>query len=121
MPLSYLIDEDLRGPLWRYVLRYNARGVEPIDAARVGDFDDLPLGTPDPEILRWCEVHQRVLVSHDRSTTPVHLAAHVSAGGHCPGIFLVRDVPLAEVVAFLAAAAYASEPGEWRDRYFYIP
>jgi hypothetical protein len=72
MPLSYLIDEDLRGPLWRYVLRYNARGVEPIDAARVGDFDDLPLGTPDPEILRWCEVHQRVLVSHDRSTTPVH-------------------------------------------------
>jgi hypothetical protein len=33
----------------------------------------------------------------------------------------VRDVPLIDVVEFLAAAAHASEPSEWVDRFFYIP
>jgi hypothetical protein len=121
MQLRYLLDEDLRGLLWRFIVRYNARGVDPIDVVRVGDFDDLPLGSTDPDVLRWCADHDRVLVTHNRSTTPVHLREHLAAGHHCPGILLVRDVPLADVVAFLAAAAYASEPGEWQDRYFYIP
>jgi hypothetical protein len=44
MPLPYLLDEDLRGLLWRYIVKYNARGVDLIDIVRVGDFDDLPLG-----------------------------------------------------------------------------
>jgi hypothetical protein len=119
--LRYIIDEDLRGLLWRFIIRYNSRGLDLIDVVRVGDSDDLPLGTLDPQILLWCEANGRILVSHDRSTTPVHLSAHLSAGHTSPGIFLVRDVPLSDVVAFLAAAAHASEPAEWTNRYHYIP
>lgn len=121
MPLRYLLDEDLRGPLWRYIVNHNTRGLDVIDVVRLGDFDDLPLGTQDPDIIRWCERHDRILVSHDRSTTPVHLRDHLAAGFHCPGIVLVRDVNPSAVVAFLATAAHASEPSEWQDRYFYIP
>jgi hypothetical protein len=121
MPLLYVLDEDVRGPLWRHILRYNARGIDPIDVIRVGDSDDLPLGILDPDILLWCEANNRVLISHDRSTTPVHLEDHLASGHHCPGIMLVRDVRLADVVAFLSAAAHASEASEWQDRYFYIP
>lgn len=121
MPIRYLLDENLRGPLWRYVTHHNARGIDPIDAVRVGDLGVVPLGTLDPEVLIWCEAHDRILVSHDRNTVPVHLEAHLDAGRHIPGIFLVRDVDLAEVVEFLAIAAGASDAAEWRDRYFYIP
>lgn len=121
MPLRYVLDEDLRGLLWRYVVRHNARGVDPIDVIRVGDAEGLPLGILDPLILIWCEVNDRVLVSHDRSTVPVHLRDHLKAGRRSPGIFLVRDVDPASVVAFLAAASEASDPAEWYDRYFYIP
>lgn len=85
MPLLYVLDEDVRGPLWRHILRYNARGIDPIDVIRVGDFDDLPLGILDPDILLWCEASNRVLISHDRSTTPSHLKNHLAAGHHCPG------------------------------------
>ena len=108
---GFVLDEDLRGLLWRYIVRYNARKVDPIDIIRVGDVDGLPLGILDPDILNWCEGNGRILVSHDKSTTPIHLANHLVLGRNCPGIF----------VSFLAAAAYASEPSEWQDRYFYIP
>jgi hypothetical protein len=121
MPLRYLLDEDLRGVLWRYIVRHNARGADLIDIVRVGDFDDLPLGTKDPEILIWCELNDRILVSHDKSTSPVHVRDHLAAGRHCPGILVVRDVHPVAVVEFLATAAHASEPEEWADRYFYIP
>jgi hypothetical protein len=121
MALLYALDEDLRGQLWRYMLRHNARGLDPIDVVRVGDVEELPLGTKDPEILLWCEAQRRILISHDRSTSPTHLSDHLAAGHRSPGVFLVRDVPMIKVVDFLVIAAYASEPAEWFDQYFYIP
>jgi hypothetical protein len=121
MPLLYVLDEDLRGQLWRYIVRHNTRGIDPVDVVRVGDLDDLPLGSVDPDVLTWCEAHNRILVTHDRSTIPLHLRDHLATGRHSPGIFLVRDAPLTDIVEFLATAAYASEPSEWLDRYWYIP
>ena len=41
MPLTYLLDEHLRGPLWRAIQRHNALGTDPLDAVRVGDVEDL--------------------------------------------------------------------------------
>jgi len=51
MELRYLLDEHLRGPLWRAVQWHNRRGVCPLDAVRVGDPIDLPLGADDLRIL----------------------------------------------------------------------
>jgi hypothetical protein len=121
MPLRFLLDENQRGPLWRYVRLHNARKQLPLDAARLGDFSNLPLGSDDPDILIWAERENRILVSYDRVTLAKHLAAHLTAGAHSPGIFLVRSVPLREVVEFLVLATYASEPAEWENRIAYIP
>ena len=63
-----------------------------------------------------------MVVSHDESTMKTHLADHLRAGRHCPGVFLIRKRSrLLDVVEFLVAAAYASEPADWRDQWFYIP
>ena len=51
MALAFLLDENLRGLLWKHIRRHNVRGVHPIDAVRVGDVADLPLGSTDPAIL----------------------------------------------------------------------
>src|SRR5262249_33503352 len=56
MALRYVLDEDLRGVLWRAIQRHNRTDPKPIDAVRVGDLPDLPLGTPDPDILAWADV-----------------------------------------------------------------
>ena len=66
MPLPYLLDEHLRGPLWRVIQRHNATGGLPIDALRVGDPDDLPLGSDDATILAWAEREGRILLTLDR-------------------------------------------------------
>lgn len=122
MPLAFLLDEHLRGTLWRAIQHYNARGSNPLDVIRVGDAENLPLGSLDPEILLWAERDERILVSQDRKTLSQHLADHLLAGHHSPGIFTIRGTTtLSGLISFLQLAAVASEPHEWRDRIEYIP
>lgn len=122
MALRFVLDENQRGLLWRAIVRQNQLGVDPVDAVRVGDFPDLPLGALDPEILCWCERENRILFTFDKSTLAAHLADHLSAGRHSPGIFtLRRGSRLSQVVSLLALVAHASEAWEWADRIEYIP
>ena len=122
MPLSFLLDEHLRGPLWKAIQRHNHQSEFSIDAARVGDPPDLPLRSADSDILLWAEHENRILITLDENTIPVHLADHVNSGRHSPGIFILRDVTsLARVISFLEAVAHAREAHEWRDRIEYIP
>ncbi len=121
MPLRYLFDEHLRGPLWRTARRYNIDAAESLDVVRVGDLPDLPLEVDDPSILRWTEQENRILVTLDQHTMPIHLAEHLAAGRHCPGIFMVRmDASVRQMIEFLLLAACASEPLEWIDRIEFV-
>jgi hypothetical protein len=122
MALAFVLDEHLRGPMWQAVQTHNARGVHLIDVVRVGDPPDLPLGSVDPDILAWAERERRIVVSRDEGTMKTHLAEHLKAGNHSPGVFLIRKgSALADVAFFLAAAAHASDAVDWQDRYMYIP
>src|SRR6266550_2766750 len=117
MPLRYLLDENLRGSLWRAVRRHNLTSDLPIDVLRIGDVTDLPLGADDPTALIWIERENRILVTKDKNSMAVHLADHLMHGRHCPGIFMVLPrTSLRDVLAHLILAAYASEPHEWVDR-----
>ncbi len=122
MPLRFLLDENQRGLLWRAVQRHNQQSAEPLDVTRVGDSPDLPLGAADPEILLWAEREDRILVTFDKSTTANHLANHLRAGHHSPGIFMLRrGCQVADVVAHLALVVQASEAWEWQDRIEFVP
>jgi hypothetical protein len=74
--LAFVLDENQRGLLWRAIVRHNQAGVNVLDAVRVGDFPDLPLGSSDPDILLWSEREGRILVSFDKATMADHLAEH---------------------------------------------
>ena len=122
MPVAFVLDEHLRGGLWQAIQSHNAKGVLLIDAVRVGDLPDLPLGSQDPDILLWAEANGRILVSRDEHTMKSYLADHLKAGGHSPGVFLIRrSSKVADVTFFLAAATHASEPADWQDHVSYIP
>ena len=121
MALAFLLDENLRGPLWRAIEMHNRRGGPPLDAVRVGDEDELPLGATDGEVLAWADRADRILVSFDRSTLPEELAERLARGERCPGIFLLRrSSRISKIVEFLVFAAYASDPEEWADRIQYL-
>jgi hypothetical protein len=93
-----------------------------LDVTRVGDPADLPLGSQDPDILRWAEREDRILVSLDKKTIPGHFAAHLATGHHSPGVFLIRPAEsVRAVLSYLVLAAYASDPSEHQDVCKYIP
>jgi hypothetical protein len=123
MPLAYVLDENLRGgALWRAIRRHNAAGVYPLDIVRVGDPPDLPRRGSDPVVLLWAEREGRILISRDVNTMPVHLADHLSAGHHSPGVFLTRlrsSIP--DLVDALALNAYAGFPADFADQIRFIP
>jgi hypothetical protein len=75
----------------------------------------------DPDILTWAQREDRILVSFDRNSLPLHLSNHLAAGGHSPGLFLVRrPITIPEIISALTLYAHASEPDEWRDQIEYI-
>jgi hypothetical protein len=120
--IRFLVDEHLRGQLWHAIASHNQHGTHPLDVVRVGDPADLSLGATDAEILIWAEREGRILVSADRRTLLRHFADHLNGGHHSPGLFLLRPLsPLAQIVDFLVAATYASQPSEWVDVWRYIP
>jgi hypothetical protein len=122
MPFALLLDEHLRGPLWQAILRHNLSGGDPIDAVRVGDPSDLPLGAEDPAILRWAERESRILVTEDRQTMAAHLADHLAAGRHSPGIIMTRpNARITELLEALWLIAYAAHPEEIADAITYMP
>jgi hypothetical protein len=122
MVLRYVLDEHLRGPLWRAIQWHNRSGVYPLDVVRVGDPADLPLGIDDAALLAWAERERRILVTQDRDSMANHLAEHLAAGRHSPGVFMIRPLTtLPLVLSFLRDAAYASESAEWADLIEFIP
>lgn len=72
MKIRFLLDENLSPKLKFAVLRLNPA----IDIVRVGDPDSPPLGTLDPELLRYLEVSERLLVTDNRKSMPGHLESH---------------------------------------------
>ncbi len=122
MALSFVLDENLRGSLWQAIQHHNAFGLYLIDAVRVGDPPDLPLGSSDLDILCWAEREGRLVVSNDRSTMGAFLAQHRQAGSHCRGLLLLRpSAVLSQIVFSLALIAHAGDPLVFEDNIEFIP
>ena len=120
--LRFLLDEHLRGPLWTAILRHNAQGGLPIDAVRVGDMPVLPLGADDAAILLWAEREGRILLTEDVHTMPGHLTAHLQAGQHSPGVFIVSvGCSIGQLVSNLELVAHAGNSADYADTITYVP
>ena len=114
----FLIDENL-SPTYRTQLLY----WEPsLTVLRVGDEGAPARSTQDPEILKWCEQNNFILVTNDPNTIPKHLSDHLAAGHHVPGIIMVNSsVPTGTILDDLILIAGASHEDEFRDQIIYIP
>jgi hypothetical protein len=122
MALRFLLDEQIRRTVWTTTVRHNLLGEDLLDVVRVGSAGAPPFGTPDPDLLLWAESERRIILSEDKSTFPGHLADHLIAGHHSPGLMILRRrVYLSDLIEFLCLATYASDPREWEGRITYVP
>src|SRR5262249_59355396 len=101
---------------------HNALGVHPLDVVRVGDLPDLPLATPDPDVLIWAEREGRILLTLDKTTMPGHLTDHLRAGRHSPGVFIIRSkATLSKIMDQLVLLAHAGNPQDYQDSIDQVP
>ena len=118
MKIRFLLDENVSPRVKAALLRLNSI----IDVLRVGDPGTPPLSTLDPEVLRFLEVSQRMLITFNRISMPAHLEAHWAAGGHIWGLFWVRsETSIGRLAEELNMFWEASEAEEWIDRIGWIP
>jgi hypothetical protein len=115
---GYLFDEHL--PLWWAPAL--SRLQPGLTLWHIGDPGAPPNGASDPAILEWCEVHDFILVTNNRHSMPAHLAAHLAAGRHVPGILSIDPGMTApELANELALIAGAVFPDEMRDLIRQLP
>jgi len=120
--LRFLLDEHLRGPLWLAIQRHNAKGRLPIEAIRVGDIAELPVGSDDVAILEWASRDNRILISEDVHTMPIYLAQHCAVGRASPGIIMLRTGwSLAEIVDVLELVAHAGQAVDYENTITFLP
>ena len=110
--IAYLFDENM-SPRLRMTLR---RYYPDIDVQQIGDNGAPALGTTDAAILYYLERTRRVLVTDNRKSMPAHVRAHLAAGHHHGGIFVVSKHasfrPLADA---LFVYWDATEAEQWID------
>jgi Domain of unknown function (DUF5615) len=116
--IRYLLDEDTP-----HAIRDQLLGREPdIEVLAVGGEMAPAIGTLDPQLLQWIEREGFVLVSRNRRTLPRHLREHLEAGGHVPGIFLLRrQSSLGQIIDDLILIRAAGRPDEYVDQLVYLP
>ncbi|MEH1999207.1 MAG: DUF5615 family PIN-like protein [Nostoc sp.] len=118
MKVRFLLDENLSPKLKTSVLRLNPA----IDILRVGDAKAPPLGTLDPDILRYLELSQRILVTDNRKSMPEHLEEHWGDGGHIWALVWLRSSGNLSIWAETIYLIWeATEAQEWIDRLDWIP
>lgn len=98
------------------------RSALPIDAIRVGDPPDLPLGSDDDAIILCAEREARILITEDVRTMPGHITRHLNAGRHVPGVFIINSAcSLGQLVSWLELIAHAGDAADYEDTITYVP
>ena len=64
---------------------------------------------------------ERVLVSHDRRTMPLHFADFITKNNSYGVLIVPQDILIAEAIENIILIWSASDVKEWIDRIFYLP
>jgi hypothetical protein len=77
---------------------------------------------PDPEILAWAAERDRIVLSHDARTMPLHAIARLREALALPGVVIVpQRLPTGRAIADLELLAGAGEEADFRDQVVYLP
>jgi len=114
--LRLLIDQDLDHDILRGLIRR----IPQLDALTA--FEIGMSRATDSQLLTWAEQEGRIIVTHDRTTMPVHAAELIGAGKNVAGVFLVpRSLPLRQAIEDLELMITCSANDEWVNVIRYLP
>ncbi len=83
------------------------------------------LGSDDLVVLAFARGQDRIVLSHDVQTMPVHFAAYLMSMAerdHSPGILLLaQEAPIGVAIQWILEIWEASRHEEWRDPLTWLP
>ncbi len=116
MKVRFLADADLNKSIVNGILRREP-SVDFLTAHAAGlrNLTDL-------QVLDLAAEQQRVLVSHDVGTMPVHFREFRNVGKHSPGVFLVpQSLDIGVAIEELLIIWMASQASDWENRLEWLP
>ena len=76
----------------------------------------------DPSVLEWATMQNRIVLTHDRATMPLHARQRMNASHPLAGLFIISNQrPVGQVIQDMELIAACSEFDEWRNRVIYLP
>ena len=79
------------------------------------------IGLPDPEVLRIAAQSNRILISHDRKTMPVHFTRFRETKSS-PGLIIVsQDLDIGPAIEDLLLIWVATDAKDWVDQVGFVP
>ncbi len=118
MKIKYLLDENLSPRLKIAVLRLNPT----IDILRIGDPNTPPLGTLDPDVLKYLGLSKRLLITDNRTSMPDHLTEYWQQNEKMWGLFWIRPTTtIGKLAEELIIIWETSEAEEWINVLDWIP
>lgn len=115
MKIRFQADADFNQRIVRAVLRRQpAIDFKTADEGQIRDLND-------PDVLSAAASEGRIVVTHDRSTMPVHFAGFTGIQ-KSPGVFILsQDLPLNVAVEELITIWEASDAEEWTNTIQFLP
>jgi len=102
------------------IVRGLRRRLPAVDLVRIQDIGLA--GIDDPTLLDWANQHDRILLTHDRATMPLHVLQRLHSGLKVAGIFIVDDrAAIGRIIDELALVIQCSDQNEWQDQVVYFP
>lgn len=118
MKPRFLLDEHVNRAIQRQLRRLDPQ----VDVLAISNPGGPPAGISDPDLLIWIEQNGYILVTENRSTMPMHLATHLAADRHIPGVFWIRPGPrLGDIIEELHLIWNTSTAEEYQDRTLFMP
>lgn len=116
--IRYLLDENV-DPLFRTEL---LRREPEMVVWKIGDPTTPARGAADPDILKWCEENNFILVTNNRKSMPRHLQDHLAEGQRMPGILeLNPNMSIGETIEELILIWSVSDTDDYQDKLLYLP
>ncbi|HKR01993.1 MAG TPA: DUF5615 family PIN-like protein [Pyrinomonadaceae bacterium] len=114
--LRLLIDQDLDHDILRGLIRRVPR-IDVVTAFEIGMSE-----ATDSELLTWAAREGRIIITHDRTTMPLHAGGLTRRGENIAGLFIVlRSLPVHQVIEDLELMIVCSEMDEWVNIIRYLP
>jgi predicted nuclease of predicted toxin-antitoxin system len=114
--IRFLADADLNQALVDGV-RFREPALDFLSAVEAG-----LEGMSDRAVLDLAADQDRILVSHDASTMPVHFVRSLNEGKRSPGVFLVsQDAVIRDAIDAILLVWSASSPADWANQIHHLP